>query len=74
MPRAEGKPPSLIRPINNSHYEPGEPRIFAGTSLAALVFIGFDGMSILAEEVKNPRRNVLLASVLVARTLKVTGL
>lgn len=37
----------------------------AGTSLAALVFIGFDGVSILAEEVKNPRRNVLLASLLV---------
>ena len=37
----------------------------AGTSLAALVFIGFDGVSILAEEVKNPKRNVLLASVLV---------
>jgi len=37
----------------------------AGTSLAALVFVGFDGVSILAEEVKNPRRNVLLASVLV---------
>jgi len=35
----------------------------AGTSLAALVFIGFDGVSILAEEVKNPKRNVLLASV-----------
>ncbi len=37
----------------------------AGTSLAALVFVGFDGASVLAEEVKNPRRNVLLASVLV---------
>jgi putrescine importer len=37
----------------------------SGTSLAALVFIGFDGVSILAEEVKNPKRNVLLASVLV---------
>jgi putrescine importer len=37
----------------------------AGTSLAALVFVGFDGVSILAEEVKNPKRNVLLASVLV---------
>jgi len=48
-----------------------DPRTFqlravaSGTSLAALVFIGFDGVSILAEEVKNPRRNVLLASVLV---------
>jgi putrescine importer len=39
--------------------------VAAGTSLAALVFIGFDGVSILAEEVENPRRNVLLASVLV---------
>src|ERR1700688_4957675 len=39
--------------------------VAAGTSLAALVFIGFDGVSILAEEVQNPRRNVLLASVLV---------
>jgi putrescine importer len=39
--------------------------VAAGTSLAALVFIGFDGVSILAEEVHNPKRNVLLASVLV---------
>src|SRR5208337_1599133 len=39
--------------------------VASGTGLAALVFIGFDGVSILAEEVKNPRRNVLLASVLV---------
>jgi len=37
----------------------------AGTSFAALVFIGFDGVSILAEEVKNPKRNVMLAAVLV---------
>src|SRR5262249_15970486 len=28
-------------------------------------YIGFDGVSILAEEVENPRRNVLLATVLV---------
>ena len=37
----------------------------AGTSFAALVFIGFDGVSILAEEVKNPQRNILVAAVLV---------
>ena len=36
-----------------------------GTALAANTYIGFDGVSILAEEVENPRRNVLLASVLV---------
>lgn len=39
--------------------------IAAGTALAATVYIGFDGVSILAEEVENPQRNVLLASVLV---------
>jgi putrescine importer len=48
-----------------------DPRTFsvraigAGTALAATTFIGFDGVSILAEEVENPRRNVLLATVLV---------
>jgi putrescine importer len=49
-------------------YNPGTfnlRALAAGTSFAALVFVGFDGVSILAEEVKNPRRNVLLASVLV---------
>jgi len=48
-----------------------DPRTFsvraiaAGTALAATTYIGFDGVSILAEEVKNPRRNVMLATVLV---------
>jgi len=49
-------------------YNPGSfdlRAVAAGTSFAALVFIGFDGVSILAEEVKNPKRNILLASVLV---------
>ena len=39
--------------------------LLAGSSFAALVFIGFDGVSLLAEEVRNPKRNVLLAAVLV---------
>src|SRR5215472_2121869 len=39
--------------------------IAAGTAMAATTYIGFDGVSLLAEEVENPRRNVLLASVLV---------
>ncbi len=39
--------------------------IAAGTALVATTYIGFDGVSILAEEVENPQRNVLLASVLV---------
>jgi putrescine importer len=37
----------------------------AGAALASLTYLGFDGVSLLAEEVENPRRNVLLASVLV---------
>jgi putrescine importer len=36
-----------------------------GTSLAVLTYIGFDGISTLSEEAKNPRRNILLATVLV---------
>ncbi len=39
--------------------------ISTGTSVAVLTYIGFDGISTLSEEVKNPRRNILLATVLV---------
>ncbi len=46
------------------------PHIFTGTSIAVLTYIGFDGVSTLSEEVENPRRNVLLATVL---TCVVTG-
>lgn len=38
-------------------------RIGAATSFAALTYLGFDAVTTLAEEVDNPRRNVLLASV-----------
>lgn len=41
------------------------PPILNGTSLAVLTYIGFDGISTLSEEAKNPRRNILLATVLV---------
>ena len=37
--------------------------ILAATSVAALTYGGFDGVTTLAEEVENPRRNVLLAAV-----------
>jgi putrescine importer len=39
--------------------------IFAGTSVAVLTYIGFDGISTFSEETENPRRNILLATVLV---------
>lgn len=40
-------------------------RIRTATSFAALTYIGFDGVTTLAEDVENPKRNVLLATVLV---------
>src|SRR5438132_4099616 len=42
----------------NSH------RIWTATSFAALTYIGFDGVTTLAEDGENPKRNVLLAVVL----------
>jgi putrescine importer len=39
--------------------------VLGGTSLAVLTYIGFDGISTLSEEAKNPRRDILLATVLV---------
>jgi putrescine importer len=38
-------------------------RVFHGTSVAVLTYIGFDGISTLSEEVDNPRRNIFLATV-----------
>lgn len=39
--------------------------VSGGAALAVLTYIGFDGISTLSEEVHNPRRNILLATVLV---------
>jgi amino acid transporter len=41
------------------------PAVFTGTSIAVLTYLGFDGISTLSEEAENPRRNILLATVLV---------
>ena len=41
------------------------PVVLTGASIACLTYIGFDGISTLSEEVENPRRNILLATVLV---------
>lgn len=45
--------------------------VMTATSLAALTYIGFDGVTTLAEDVRNARRNMMLAPVLVCL---VTGL
>lgn len=39
--------------------------VATGTSIAVLTYIGFDGISTLSEEVINPKRNILLATVLI---------
>lgn len=44
--------------------------VLTGTSIAALTYIGFDAISTLSEEAENPRRNILLATVL---TCVITG-
>jgi putrescine importer len=38
--------------------------LFGCTSLAVLTYIGFDAISTLSEEAENPKRNILLATVL----------
>ena len=48
-------------------------RIWTATSFAALTYIGFDGVTTLAEDVENPKRNVLLATVLVCVLTGVFG-
>ncbi len=75
---------SVIHALWGIHHNPGffthpfyQPdtfrtsSIFAGTSVAVLTYIGFDAVSTLSEEVENPRRNILLATVLVCL---ITGL
>ena len=59
----------LLRPF----YDPQTfalPLVVTGASIACLTYIGFDGISTLSEEVENPRRNILLATVL---TCVITG-
>ena len=69
---------NVIHALWHVHHDPGfftrpfyQPetfhpaQIFAGTSVAVLTYIGFDAVSTLSEEAENPRRNILLATVLV---------
>jgi amino acid transporter len=55
-------PEMFTRPF----YDPGMfswKMLSNGASIAVLTYIGFDGISTLSEEVKNPRRNILLGIV-----------
>jgi putrescine importer len=60
--RAHLGPADFTRPF----FDPANfslPGVLRGASIAALTYIGFDGISTLSEEVENPRRNILLATV-----------
>ncbi|PYT32810.1 MAG: APC family permease [Acidobacteria bacterium] len=48
-------------------------KIAGATSFAALTYLGFDAVTTLAEDVKNPRRNVILAAVAVCAFTGVFG-
>jgi amino acid transporter len=61
----------VMRPIGGAwlrpFYDPAtfSPRtLLHGTSIAVLTYIGFDGISTMSEEVENPRRNIMLGTVL----------
>jgi len=47
--------------------------IWTATSYAALTYIGFDGVTTLAEDVENPKRNVMLATVSVCLFTGIVG-
>lgn len=60
----------IARPIGGQwltpFYDPSTfspSKLFRGTSIAVLTYIGFDGISTMSEEVENPRRNIMLATV-----------
>ena len=69
---------AVVNVLWHAHHQPGfflkpfydapnfsSQTVFAGTSVAVLTYIGFDAISTLSEEAENPRRNILLATVLV---------
>ena len=61
-------PPGGLADYTRPFYDPKTfsfSTVSSGAALAVLTYIGFDGVSTLSEEAHNPRRNILLATVLV---------
>ncbi|HTV63261.1 MAG TPA: APC family permease [Verrucomicrobiae bacterium] len=61
-------PPAGVTDWTRPFYDPQTfslHNVSNGAALAVLTYIGFDGVSTLSEEAHNPRRNILLATVLV---------
>jgi amino acid transporter len=62
------QPAGVVGSWTKPFYDPATfsfASVSTGASLAVLTYIGFDGISTLSEEVHNPRKNILRASVLV---------
>jgi putrescine importer len=62
-----GHPHDGLANFTRPFYDPAmwnTKAVLSGTSVAVLTYIGFDGISTLSEETENPRRNILLATVL----------
>jgi len=60
-------PPDGVADWTRPFYDPQTfsfSAVSGGAALAVLTYIGFDGISTLSEEAHNPRRNILLATVL----------
>ena len=69
-----GNPHDAAGFFTRPFYDPGSwnlKAVLGGTSIAVLTYIGFDGISTLSEEAENPRRNILLATVLVCLVIGV---
>ncbi|HKD48092.1 MAG TPA: APC family permease [Rhizomicrobium sp.] len=62
--RVHHEPAFFLRPFYDARNFSSQT-VFAGTSVAVLTYIGFDAISTLSEEAENPRRTILLATVLV---------
>jgi amino acid transporter len=63
-----GQGPFALGFFSKPFYDPANfslSAVLTGTSIAALTYIGFDSISTLSEEVVNPQRNILRATVLV---------
>lgn len=61
------QPPAGLAGWTRPFYDPQTfsfPAVSGGAALAVLTYIGFDGISTLSEEAHNPRRDILLATVL----------
>jgi amino acid transporter len=68
----------VLRPVGGAWLMPlYDPQTFSsrallhGTSIAVLTYIGFDGISTMSEEVENPRRNIMLGTVLTCLSIGV---